>query len=196
MEPVSRPELSSDMRVLEEQLRDCFGRVVYTHKTQEKCADILNLQQSKLKNWQIILSALTTSGIASVLLGTGNAGVIISTVLSLLLLIINAFYKSKDYGMEAQKHKQSATNLWLIKEKYLSLLTDIRVGNKDVASIISERDKLLDALHKIYLGSPSTNFKAYSLAKEALKKNEELTFTDSEIDAFLPELIRKKNSES
>jgi hypothetical protein len=192
MEQASRPEISSEMRILEAQLRDCFGRVVYTHKTQEKCADILNMQQSRLKTWQIVLSALTTSGIASVLLGTGNAGAIISTALSLLLLIVNTFYKSKDYGMEAQKHKQSATNLWLIREKYLSLLTDIRLGNKDLTSIISERDKLLDSLHKIYLGSPSTNFKAYSLAKEALKKNEELTFTDEEIDAFLPELLKKE----
>ena len=31
------PELS----ILEGQLRECYGRTVYSHKTHEKCADIL-----------------------------------------------------------------------------------------------------------------------------------------------------------
>lgn len=30
-----------DNNILEGQLRECYGRVVYTHKTHEKCADIL-----------------------------------------------------------------------------------------------------------------------------------------------------------
>jgi len=66
-----------------------------------------------------------------------------------------------------------------------------RILEKPISEIIVERDVLLNTLHKIYLGSPSTNFKAYTLAKEALKNNEELTFTDAEIDAFLPEKLRK-----
>lgn len=30
-----------DNNILEGQLRECYGRGVYTHKTHEKCADIL-----------------------------------------------------------------------------------------------------------------------------------------------------------
>jgi hypothetical protein len=33
---------SPQIKILEEQIRECFVRVVWRHKTQEKCADILN----------------------------------------------------------------------------------------------------------------------------------------------------------
>ncbi|WP_411911948.1 hypothetical protein [Aeromonas caviae] len=39
-------------RVLEGQLRECFGRVVYSHKTHKNCSDILlsRLSTIKLRN--------------------------------------------------------------------------------------------------------------------------------------------------
>ena len=48
-------------------------------------------------------------------------------------------------------------------------------------------------LHDIYAGSPSTTLPAYRKAQESLKKGQEMTFSDSEIDEFLPlELKRIK----
>ena len=46
-------------------------------------------------------------------------------------------------------------------------------------------------LNKLYKGSPRTINKAYNEASKALKEMEEMTFTDQEIDKFLPESIRK-----
>jgi hypothetical protein len=36
-----------------------------------------------------------------------------------------------------------------------------------------------------------TNFEAYSRAQEALKKLEDMTFSDEEIDAFLPKELKR-----
>ena len=36
-------EIDDYRRILEGQLRECYGRVVYSHKTHEKCADILEI---------------------------------------------------------------------------------------------------------------------------------------------------------
>jgi hypothetical protein len=55
-----------------------------------------------------------------------------------------------------------------------------------------ERNELLVELHSIYVGAPSTNFKAYTQAQNALKNLEDMTFSDEEIDAFLP-LVRRAN---
>ncbi|MEH0992030.1 hypothetical protein V7J87_28835, partial [Klebsiella pneumoniae] len=33
--------MNEDRLILEGQIRECYGRVVYSHKTHEKCADIL-----------------------------------------------------------------------------------------------------------------------------------------------------------
>lgn len=62
-------ERNDSIDFLESQIRECYGRVVWTHKTHEKCADILNIRQDRLKLLQILLSALTTSGIVVTVLG-------------------------------------------------------------------------------------------------------------------------------
>ncbi|MCE4257318.1 SLATT domain-containing protein, partial [Escherichia coli] len=143
-------------RVLEGQIRECYGRVVYSHKTHEKCSDILLSRLSSIKFWQIILSALTTGGFLATFFGAGEVGTGVGIVVSTLLLILNAYTKDYDLGELAQKHKQAANEIWLIREKYLSLLTDLAMGEKPIEQLQSERDSLLESLHSVYSGSPST----------------------------------------
>lgn len=114
-------------------------------------------------------------------------GVVISTV----LLVLNAYTKNYDLGELAQKHKQAANDIWLIREQYLSALTDLASGAKSLQELIAERDRLVLALHSVYAGSPSTTYAAYRQAQTALKKNEEMTFSEEEIDALLPRQLRR-----
>lgn len=46
-------------------------------------------------------------------------------------------------------------------------------------------------LHKVYGGAPSTTTEAYKKAQEGLQRNQDMTFTDEEIDAFLPEELKR-----
>ena len=62
---------------------------------------------------------------------------------------------------------------------------------KPLEMLQTQRDDLLEQLHAVYSGSPSTTFKAYKNAQEALKIREDLTFSDAEIDAFLPAELRR-----
>lgn len=178
-------------RILEGQLRECFGRVVYSHKTHEKCADILLSRLSTLKLWQIILSAVTTGGFLAAIFGADKVGAVLGLIVSTTLLVLNAYTKNYDLGELAQKHKQAANNLWLVREKYLSLITDLVMGEKPLESLQKERDEILVELHSAYNGAPSTTFKAYRKAQEALKKYEDMTFSDEEIDAFLPKDLKR-----
>lgn len=178
-------------QVLEGQLRECYGRVVYSHKTHEKCSDILLSRLSTIKLWQIILSALTTGGFISTFLGAGEIGAGIGVVISTMLLILNAYTKNYDLGELAQKHKQAANEIWFLREKYLSLLTDLAMGEKPIEQLKIERDALLENLHSVYSGSPSTTFEAYKKAQDALQTKKDLTFSDEEIDAFLPKELKR-----
>jgi conflict system pore-forming effector with SLATT domain len=178
-------------RILEGQLRECYGRVVYSHKTHEKCADILLTRLSRLKLSQIALSAVTTAGLIGALVGGGRIAVVAGVVLSTMLLVLNAYAKNYDLGELAQKHKQSAADLWLIREMYLSLLIDLAMKERPIEALQAERDALLKDLHQIYSGAPSTTFRAYKTAQEALQKYEELTFADAEIDSLLPKVLRR-----
>jgi len=192
LEPHSQTDDTSDSRaILEGQLRECFGRVVYSHKTHEKCADILLSRLSKIKLWQIVLSAVTTGGFIAAAFGAGKVGALVGIIVSTALLVLNAYTKNYDLGELSQKHKQAAADLWIIREKYLSLITDLRMGEKPIEALQQERDGLLNKLYSVYSGAPTTTYQAYKKAQEALKQLEDMTFSVEEIDAFLPKELKK-----
>jgi hypothetical protein len=178
-------------RTLEGQLRECYGRVVYSHKTHEKCADILLSALSRIRIWQIVLSAITTAGFVGAIFGAGKMSALAGMIVSTVLLALNSYTKNYDMGELAQKHKQAASDLWLIREKYLSLLVDVAMKEKPLEALQQHRDELVEQLHTIYNGAPSTTFKAYKKAQIALKRLEDMTFADEEIDAFLPKELRR-----
>lgn len=177
--------------ILEGQLREAYGRVVYSHKTHEKCADILLCSLSRIRIWQITLSAVTTAGFIGAVFGAGKIGAVLGLIVSTVLLALNSYTKNYDLGELAQKHKQAANDLWIIRESYLSLLVDIAMREKPLESLQKQRDELVRQLHAIYSGAPSTTYKAYKRAQEALQKLEDMTFTDAEIDAFLPKELKR-----
>jgi len=191
MEQNTLLEKIAQMKILESQIRECFGRVVYSHKTQEKCADIVLTLHKRLKLFLIIISAFVTTSLLIKLFGDQEWALMVGVILSTILFGLNTYMKDYDLGEIAQKHTNAANELWDIRETYLSLLTDIKVDQLSINQIISQRDELQKRLFNIYSGSPRTNFKAYKEASQALKVNEELTFSDKEIDAFLPKELRR-----
>ena len=182
---------SEPYQVLEGQLRECFGRVVYSHKTHEKCADILLKRLSGMKLALILLSAITTAGCFSLLFGSEKIGAIVASFISAILLCFTLYTKDYNLAELAQKHRHAANNIWLIREKYQSLITDLTIREKPLETIQHERDTLMEDLHLVYSSAPSTTYKAYKKAQQALKYSEDMTFSDAEIDAFLPTGLRR-----
>ena len=119
--------MEQDFNILESQIRECYGRVVYSHKTHEKCADILFARNNKFKTWQIVLSVLTTTGVVATIFGDAVWVKIVSAIVSALLLLLNTYLKSFDLGSLSQKHSNAAADLWDVRESYLSILADIKM---------------------------------------------------------------------
>lgn len=195
MDPHSQTDDTPQSRsVLEGQLRESYGRVVYSHKTHEKCADILLTRHSRIKLAQIILSATTTAGFVGAALGSGKAAALVGLAVSSLLLVLNSYIKDYDLGEIAQKHRQAGSDLWFIREHYLSLLVDLTMREKPLEALQQHRDQLVAQLHDLYRGAPSTSYAAYKKAQEALQKMEDMTFSDAEIDALLPKELRRSSA--
>lgn len=193
MEPYSQVNDSPESRqVLETQLRECFGRVVYSHKTHEKQADILLKRLSRITLCQIILSAIVTGSFIFRFFGLGEISFVIGAIFAAVLLSLTLYMKNYKLGEDAQKHKQAAIDILLIREKYQSLITDLKMGGKPLEVIQRARDVLSDDLHVIYSNIPTTSPQAYRAAQKALKQNEDMTFSDEEIDAFLPTELRRR----
>lgn len=186
---------SPNNTILLDQLRECYGRVVWTHKTHEKCKDILDTRNHRIKLAQIILSAITTTGIIATMFADQVWAGYAAVGVSFILTILNAYVKRSDLGKLSQQHSAAATALWNQREHYLTLLTDFNSGTITDTEARERRDKLQASLHKVYMGTPSTNVgKAYLKATKALKENEEMTFSDDEIDKLLPLSQRKSKS--
>lgn len=189
---MAQDSLSNDLATLEAQLRENYGKIVYSHKTQEKCADILTVRNNWVKKLQIILSALITTGLLVRVFNGQEWALIVSTILSAIQFGFTSFLKEYTLGETIQKHSTAALELFDIREKYLSLLTDLKANLLTTDLIIEKRNELQEDLSKTYKGSPRTFSKAYKEAQNALQLNNELTFTDEEIDKFLPNALRKK----
>lgn len=188
----STPE--SDVKALEGQVRECFARVVYSHKTHEKQGDICAAVLRRFKIAQIVLAAITTSGTLAILFTDQFWLKLVTALVSLLTLIVSGYMKGFDPGAAAQKHRDTAADLWAIRESYLSLLTDIVSGaiTEDLAR--ERRDSLQSALAAIYKSAPGTTPKAYGMAQKGLQKFEDYTFNPGEIDKFLPPPLKRSGT--
>jgi hypothetical protein len=145
----------------------------------------------RIKGLEIVVSALTLGSLLIAILGESKAGTIVGAALSTLLLGITLYFKEAALGVQAQKHGEAASKLWGVREALLSLLVDMHEG-RSVAEIRAERDRLTGLLEEIYRAAPRTDSEAYAAAQRALKNDEELFFTDEELDSMLPVRLRKQ----
>ena len=192
MAPHSPRDDSADrVELLDDQLREIYGRVTYSHKAQEKQADILLTRHGLVKLGQIILPAISTVGFLTALLGTGWWGSLVGAGCSAILLALNLYTKDYDLAKQAREHQQAAARLWYAREKYLSLIIDLSNGSETVSNAKAKRDVLVDELQVVYSDAPRTSERAYKKARKSLRFNEEMTFATNEVDAFLPERMRR-----
>lgn len=173
---------------LKTEIREACGKVIYTYTTHLKMASRLILTRGRIKFWQIILSALSTSGFVGAIICDQMIATYIGATFSVILLILNLYTKNSNLTDEILAHRRTADMLWLIREEYISLLTDFCILSDD--EIRNKRDRLITDMSKIYKTAPTTDKKSYKEAQKALKKEEEQYFSQNEIDIMLPEHLR------
>lgn len=180
---------SSEQREqLKAQLREAYGRVVYSYTTHLKTVDILISRNNKMKSCQIALSAITTGGFLSTFIFNEGFLKFVTGLASVLSLGLNIYLKNFELDTLSKEHQITANDLWLIREKYVSLLTDM--DSMTIEHIINSRDLLQKDSYKVYKTSPKTDSNSYSMAQKSLKTEEEQFFTDEEINQILPKHLR------
>lgn len=175
-------------QALQVQIREAYGRVVYTYTTHLKMMNRLVEKNNIIKYAQIVLSAISTGGFIGAIITSEEALTCIGGLFSTILLAINLFFKDFNLVSEIKQHRDASDELWMVREDYISLLTDFEVLSE--AEIASKRDLLQKQTFEIYKTAPKTDSKSYSDAKRALKTEEEQFFTPEEIDQMLPAHLR------
>lgn len=181
--------MESHKEGLEIQIRESYGRMVYTYACYHKMADKLKCRMNCIKKIQIGLSAITSSGIVATMLMEEFYINLATAIISAILCSITLYFKEFDVAEEIRKLYTGANDLWLIKEKYISLLTDFDVLTEE--QICAQRDALIAATDEIYRVCPKTDNDSYKEAQKALKENEDQYFSVKELDLMLPAHLRK-----
>lgn len=187
--------------ILEDVVRVSYASVVWSHKIQEKQYDIYANTYKKLEFIKLIMVSLTSVGITSTLGVTSTLDInenivkVLSLIASLITIFITKYQKSFNIENLLLSHKITANKLLEIREQYKILITRIKLKNESPDYLFSLYKVLVEKLQKIYYEAPSTSDKAVFLASKALKKSKDNTFNDSDIDMFLPPLLRRSYNE-
>lgn len=175
------------------QVREAYGRAAYTHKTHEKQADLCfqshRRQQRLLIGLTVLSSGAFLASLAGLVLDKSWAALVTSFI-ALLVSAINLGTKTFTYGEDTQKHRDVAAKVWNLRESYQSLIVDLQSRTITVDEGRVQRDRLQQEALEIYGDAPRTTPKAYAHAQKALQENEDLTFSEREIDLLLPAELR------
>lgn len=179
--------------VLLGQVREAFGRLVYSHKTHEKQADLCFRRHQQQATALVVLTALSTGTFLGALLGwwvNTRITALVTAFLALLVSGLNLATSRFKFEERSREHRDTATRLWDVRESYLSLITDMMSGSLTDEQARTRRDELQEQTRKVYAESPRTTDKAFTQARAGIKDNEEMTFTSHEIDLLLPHALR------
>lgn len=197
---IDKNAVVSDLRpYLLAQVRESFGRVVYSHKTHEKQADICFTKHRWQQSALIGLTAVSSGTFLAAVLGLVGDPMLTGLVTSFIALLvtwISLGAKTFRFADESDAHRAIASRLWDLRESYISLITDLMAESVSETEGRQRRDELQEEVRNAYSNAPRTSSKAFARAQGGLKNNEEMTFTSSEIDLFLPETLRLNEGEA
>lgn len=182
--------MSEYRKSLNSQIRELYGKATYTYVSHLKQYGRIEKLNQRIKYTQIILSAISTVGFISKIFTNQFLITVIGTVSSAILLFITLYYKEFNLSEIISSHRNAADELWIIRERMISLLTDFNQISENEIQI--KRDELQVDLAEVYNKYPKTDSKSYVAAQKALKDEEEQYFADDELDKMLPAHLRNK----
>lgn len=179
------------MEYIEAQLRQTLAGVVWTHKIQEKQADNYLNRYNLFETIRIVILAVTTSGIVSCIFVDEVWIKIVTAILSAISLFISTYLKSYDFKGLHQIHKETAIQLLELREDIISTICDIRTNNINKEDLIEKRNEIKYEYLSICKNSLDAKSSAIRKASKALKVRQDNTYSDEEIDSYLPVDLRK-----
>lgn len=182
--------MNNKYQLLLDEVRQNYASVVWTHKIQEKQADIYHEKYAKLETTNILAASATSCGIVSTIFCDNIWAKIITALLSFVTITITAYFKSFDIKEMEKQNKEYANKFLIIRNELLHIICDLHMKNRNVDEINKEYISIMNELNKLYITAPSTAQEAVDRATDALKVNKEYTYTDEEIDNFLPPSLR------
>lgn len=186
-------ENTREYEILLDVVRQSFASVVWTHKIQEKQADIYSERKNFLETVNIIVATLTSCGVTSIVVNKDSFALkLITFVLSFITVAITAYFKNVDLKSLQKQHKDAANNFIVIRNELLQVIADIHMRNENVKSLNDRYKSIMERLNKLLMNAPIVSERAGKRADAAFAKEKGYnSYKEEEIDRFLPPELRK-----
>jgi hypothetical protein len=176
-------------QVLLDEVRQNFASVVWTHKIQEKQADIYAKRYKIFEIWNIILAGVTSCGVLAIFFCDAYITKVLTTLVSFGSFFSSAYLKGFDLKNLERQHRIAANKFIIVRNQLLHIIAELHMES-NLEQIKAEYQQILSDLNELYLEAPSTTDSAVSKASKALNIKNEYTYTDEEIDHFLPNNLK------
>lgn len=171
-------------------VRELYGRVAWTHKTHEKDREIWS-RRVRLTRWVNVLLIGMTSILATAgAVANSQIVFVITSIFGALSTAFVVYQLSFNPEKAEAEHRIAAKRLLHLRDQYLILIQEVMSGATPIEQLRNKLESLHREVSIVYEYAPDSSSKAYSAASVALKAKEELTLTQEEIDALLPEDLR------
>ena len=119
--------------LLENDIRNRYANVVWSHKIQEKQADIYSVNYKRLETANILSASLTSVGIVSLIFTDQLWVKIVSAILSFVTIFVSSYFKAFNLSDLRKSHKTSANQLLQIRDKLEMVLLEIKMQKNYLA---------------------------------------------------------------
>ena len=170
-----------------DHIRLNFDRTSQNYTLHAKAAERLAVTTARIRIGVLILLAVAAVAGATSLVESGRHFQIAAAIAAGLAFAAHAAYLAIGVEGRVHAHRSCAQRLWLVCDRYQSLLSEIEDGLLDRASILQRRDDLSVQEHAAYDQPFALDQKAYESVRQAVSaKPEAAGVTDEAPEPVLP----------
>lgn len=186
-------------------IRYYFAQSVFMNSIHYKAYYRLDKKLKRAKLIVAIISSLTLVLIITNLIILETPSINNNSILKILyfigmaltgLSLIYEFFNTQDIGELKYHHRHAAEEYKILRDQFMSLIEEIMTSSDSEKKLRIEFHKLQNNYSQLGKSSPTTENADYTDAQSGLgisrNSNEEFTWSDTEIDRFLPLLLRTK----
>lgn len=189
--------MTQEIRILYKQIEDRYCKMAWNHTLQLKESDQRENKSKRLKLWKQILSAVSSAGIIAILFTSFGWEVwleLATAIFTVATMVVTWLCDNGALDADVVKARSLAAECHNMRNKYESLLADIKSGSIEIDEVRSRRSVMEaeenELLKKDFL---SVSSKAMQLAEDALKVKRESQTSEEERRAIIPEHLQLDN---
>jgi hypothetical protein len=180
-----------DIDLIHATARETYGRAVWTHKVHE----IERERFSKKSDWltfaNIIVAAATTAFAVGSPFMDHSRGIFLTAVFAAINVCLVIAQASLNYPEKEGQQRTAAKELLCLRDELQLLIMNCQLSDADPAVLRTSLECITRELGRAYKFVPNTSREANSETGKRLHAGE-MTFSDEEIDSFLPVRLRSK----